>query len=227
MTKSTSCHILESTQITILIMFCCFFKTIFYNFFILWLQIFVFYEKNTINYSQTSDVINEQRLAGDLNTTQSTSNIETDNSNYNFITYSTLPNIIKFMELLTFVILILSGTIKLSVVEQIITIISIGVYIILFYVLIYNVIDLVIVIGVRENDIELLLSINNIFLYFLFWIWTNINISTKIVFYILTKQSWNFKINLIIQKFLLRFVIFFKKWHFLNPLSMVTPCVKF
>ena len=67
------------------------------------------------------------------------------------------------MELLTFVILILSGTIKLSVVEQIITIISIGVYIILFCVLIYNVIDLVIVIGVRENDIELLLSINNIF----------------------------------------------------------------
>ena len=67
------------------------------------------------------------------------------------------------MELLTFVILILSGTIKLSVVEQIITIISIGVYIILFCVLIYNVIDLVIVIGVRENDIELLLSINHIF----------------------------------------------------------------
>ena len=67
------------------------------------------------------------------------------------------------MELLTFVILILSGTIKLSVVEQIITIISIGVYIILFCVLIYNVIDLVIVIGVRENDIELLLSINYIF----------------------------------------------------------------
>ena len=67
------------------------------------------------------------------------------------------------MELLTFVILILSGTIKLSVVEQIITIISIGVYSILFCVLIYNVIDLVIVIGVRENDIELLLSINHIF----------------------------------------------------------------
>ena len=67
------------------------------------------------------------------------------------------------MELLTFVILILSGTIKLSVVEQVITIISIGVYIILFCVLIYNVIDLVIVIGVRENDIELLLSINHIF----------------------------------------------------------------
>ena len=65
------------------------------------------------------------------------------------------------MELITFFILVISGSIKLVDVEHIIAITSSWIYIILFIVLLYNVIDVDILVGVRENNIDRLLS--NIF----------------------------------------------------------------
>ena len=114
-----------------------------------------------MNDLETVDEINQTQFHYNSNPVQDSKNNRHNTFQRSFFTYSTIPNFIKCMELFTFFVLVISGSIKLVNVEHIITITSSYIYIILFIVLLYNVIDVDILVGVRENNIDRLLS--NIF----------------------------------------------------------------